>query len=85
MSRKTDEERKEEAVANRIESAKDKLRMAQVVLTDFVQEEPRRTTARKLGVSSTTVWRLRVWLGLEAQRIGQGQHGSKAAIDAVRV
>lgn len=64
MSRRVDEERKEESVAARLEVAKERLRFAQAVLTAWVGGSGLTATAMRLGRSRLTVWRTRVWLGL---------------------
>ncbi|MBL8909860.1 MAG: hypothetical protein JNM17_04060 [Archangium sp.] len=67
MSRR-DEERREETKANATERGKSKLRFGQQVLTAFVDDEPVRQTAKRLGCSPSTVMLARAFLELETGR-----------------
>jgi len=64
VSRRVDEERKEESAEARLEVAKERLRFAQQVLAAWVDGSGPAATALRLGCSRCTVWRARVWLGV---------------------
>lgn len=90
MSRVVDAERKEAAVEARTEAAKERLRLAQQVLTCFVEGLGLKATAQRVQLSPKTVWRLRVWLGVQSGRQWKagvkrtGPHQTRAAIEGVR-
>lgn len=66
MSKRIDMERREDTLLRRIEVGKERLRLAQAVLTAYVEGITLADTARRLERSRQTVWRIRVWLGLES-------------------
>lgn len=88
MSRAVDAERKEAAVEARTETAKARLRLAQQVLTCFVEGLGLKATAERVQASTTRVWELRVWLGVQSGRArAQARNGrfkSRAAIEEVQ-
>jgi hypothetical protein len=96
MSAKVDAERRGDSVEARTERAKNVLRLAQLVLTAFVDGKGCSETARGImmpsgrAMSRTTAWKLRVWLGLESGRQWKstgkrtGPLSSKRALQAVQ-
>ena len=80
MSRRVDTERREASIEARTESAKDRLRLAQSVLTAYVEGLGIAATAQRVGRSRAVVWRVRVWLGV--QRAGRRQ--TRGSIEEVR-
>jgi hypothetical protein len=89
MSARIDSERRESAVEYRTDTAKERLRLAQMVLTCFVDGLGITATAARVGRDSTTVWRVRVWLGLQSGRQHRGTKRltgrlkTRASIEAV--
>lgn len=81
MSASVDKERAEDAAAARIEAGKARLRLAQAVLTAYTEGLGLAATARRVGCERTTVWRLRVWLGVQS---GEGRRDTRSRIEEVR-
>ncbi|HEY1086326.1 MAG TPA: hypothetical protein VGE37_01480 [Archangium sp.] len=79
----TERERLEDSIENRTEKAKERLRLAQEVLTAFVDGLDLPTTARRVGRSRATVHRVRVWLGLETGRQWKGTGKRTGRFDTV--
>lgn len=65
MSLRVDAERLEAAREARIEVAKDRLRLAQLILTAYAEGLGLADTARRLCISKQRAWRVRVWLGIQ--------------------
>jgi len=90
VSRRVDEERREAAVEARTEAAKERLRLAQQVLVCFVEGLGLKATAERVQLSPHTVWRLRVWLGVQSGRQWKaggkrtGRLGTRAEVEGVR-
>ena len=68
MSARIDAERAADRQEARIEVGKERLRLAQRVLTAYVEGLGLRETADLLGRSRHTVWKIRVWLGVQSGR-----------------
>lgn len=72
----------------RTEHGKDVLRIAQLVLTAFVDGLTAAETVERIGCSRTTVWKYRVFLGLEtgrwASRKPAGRLSTRARLLEVR-
>lgn len=68
MSAKVDDERKEASRAARIERGKERLRLAQQVLTAYADGAGVTETSRRIGRSVSITWGLRVWLGVQTNR-----------------
>lgn len=73
------EELAELAAANRLETGKERLRFAQLVLTAYAEGLGLADTARRVGASKQTVWRVRVWLGLQSTE--KRRHDSRTSIE----
>jgi len=89
VSARVDRERHEASIEARTEAAKERLRLAQHVLTCFVEGLGLKATAERVGVSTTRVWELRVWLGVQAGRPREpgtvnGRFKRRADIEEVR-
>lgn len=90
MSARIDMERAEAAHEARIEAGKERLRLAQAVLVAFAEGLGLADTARRVGRGQQTVWRIRVWLGLDTgrswRRTGKrtGRLSSRAAVEGIR-
>lgn len=88
MSRRVDIERQEAAVEARTETAKERLRVAQQVLVCFVEGLGLKATAERVQLSTTRVWELRVWLGVQSGRARaharNGRFKSRASLEEVR-
>lgn len=82
MSARVDAERAEMAAEARIEAGKARLRLAQLVLTAYAEGLGLAETARRVGCERTTVWRIRVWLGV--QSTSQRRRSSRGLIEEVR-
>lgn len=65
MSARVDSERAEAAREARIEAGKERLRLAQAVLTAYADGLGLADTARRLAISKQRAWRVRVWLGIQ--------------------
>lgn len=90
MSRRVDAERREAAVKDRTDRANVRLRLAQQVLTAFVDGMGIEETALRLNVSRDAVWRVRVWLGVQsgrqwkATRVVTGRLSTRRALEGVQ-
>lgn len=87
MSR-THVERKKATREDRLEGGKEKLRLAQLVLTAWYEGVGIAETARRINKSTNTAWRLRVWLGVQNRRIepsgkGLGRIVTRRALEGV--
>lgn len=72
MSAKVDDERKEASREARIERGKERLRIAQQVLTAYADGAGVTETARRIGRSVSVTWGLCVWLGVQTGRAHRG-------------
>lgn len=90
MSARVDRERHETSIEARTEAAKERLRLAQSVLACFAEGLGLAATARRVGKSRVTVWRVRVWLGVQSGREWKatgkrlGAHHTRPAIEGVQ-
>lgn len=72
MSAREDQVRREIAIEARIETGKERLRIAQLVLVAFTQGKSIAETAASIAMPSgkrmcrATAWRYRVWLGVQS-------------------
>lgn len=68
MSRAVDTERSEAAREARIEAGKERLRLAQAILTAYAEGLGIASTAARCCCSRNQVWKVRVWLGIQTGR-----------------
>lgn len=68
MSKRIDQERAEDRREARIECGKERLRLAQLVLTAYAEGLGIAETAARIGKAEHTVWQVRVWLGVQSGR-----------------
>lgn len=78
-----DDERRETSREARIETGKEQLRLAQLVLTAYTEGLGLSETARRINRSRKTAWKLRVWLGLQLGSYSRGGQ-SRDTLRAVR-
>lgn len=83
-----DNARREDTRLSLLDRGRGKLRLAAEVLTHWYDGMDCAESARRLGSSRTTVWRLRVWMGVQNRRIepgskSAGRLGSRRAIEGV--
>ena len=74
-------ERAEDSIASRIETGRERLRQAQGVLAAYVEGLGIAETAAKLRKSNATIWRLRVWLGVQTIKPRGGRLDTRHAIE----
>lgn len=90
MSTKVDNDRKLTSHEARVERGKAQLRLAQLVLTAYVEGLGIAETARRIQRSPTVAWELRVWLGVQSGRQHKagvkptGRHQTRKAIEELR-
>lgn len=87
MSRR-DMERRQDNREALLGKAKEHLRLAQELLTDWYEGVDCAASARRRSVSRTTVWRVRVWLGVQNRRVepggkSAGRLGNRQEIEGV--
>lgn len=83
MSERVDVDRREASREARIETGKEQLRLAQLVLTAYAEGLGLAETARRIGRSRKTAWKLRVWLGVQLGSYSRGGQ-SRKTLQAVR-